>query len=102
MRLSDLRDAKIKTLDGKKLGHVHEVHCDNGRVIALMCGPGSLIERLTGKKQGRRIPWEDVRRISSGEIVVTPDPPRRKLPGKSSASRSRQGTRRPSGQRSRR
>ena len=98
MRLSDLRDAKVRTLDGDKLGHVHEVHCDNGRVIALMCGPGSLIERLTAKKQGRRIPWEFVRRVSPGEVVVTPDPPQRK----SGASRSRQGTRRPSGPRSRR
>jgi sporulation protein YlmC with PRC-barrel domain len=98
MRLSDLRDAKIRTLDGDKLGHVHEVHCDNGRVIALMCGPGSLIERLTAKKQGRRIPWEFVRRVSPGEVVVTPDPPQRK----SGASRSPQGTRRPSGPRSRR
>jgi sporulation protein YlmC with PRC-barrel domain len=98
MRLSDLRDAKIRTLDGDKLGHVHEVHCDNGRVIALMCGPGSLIERLTAKKQGRRIPWEFVRRVSPGEVVVTPDPPQRK----SGASRSRQGTRRPSGPRSKR
>ena len=98
MRLSDLRDAKIRTLDGDKLGHVHEVHCDNGRVIALMCGPGSLIERLTAKKQGRRIPWEFVRRVAPGEVVVTPDPPQRK----SGASRSRQGTRRPSGQRSKR
>jgi sporulation protein YlmC with PRC-barrel domain len=98
MRLSDLRDAKIRTLDGDKLGHVHEVHCDNGRVIALMCGPGSLIERLTAKKQGRRIPWEFVRRVSPGEVIVTPDPPQRK----SGASRSPQGTRRPSGPRSRR
>jgi sporulation protein YlmC with PRC-barrel domain len=98
MRLSDLRDAKVRTLDGDKLGHVHEVHCDNGRVIALMCGPGSLIERLTAKKQGRRIPWEFVRRVSPGEVVVTPDPPQRK----SGASRSRQGTRRPSGPRSKR
>jgi sporulation protein YlmC with PRC-barrel domain len=102
MRLSDLRDATIKTLDGETLGSVHEIHCDNGRVIALMCGPGSFIERLTAKKQGRRIPWEYVRRVSPGEIVVTPDPPQRKSSGKPSASRSRQGTRRPSGQRSKR
>jgi len=102
MRLSDLRDARIKTLDGETLGSVHEVHCDNGRVIALMCGPGSFIERLTAKKQGRRIPWEYVRRVSRGEVVVTPDPPQRKSSGKPSASRSRQGTRRPSGQRSKR
>jgi sporulation protein YlmC with PRC-barrel domain len=100
MRLSDLRDKKVRTLDGDTLGRVHEVHCDKGRIIALMCGPGSLVERLTARKQGRRIPWEYVRRIGPGEIVVTAEPPQRIVrPG---ASRTRQGTRRPSAQRSKR
>ena len=58
MRLSDLRDKKVTTLDGEDLGRVHEVHCDGGRITALMCGPASLIERLTAKTDGRRIPWE--------------------------------------------
>ena len=97
MRLSDLRDATIKTLDGEKLGRVHEVHCDKGRVVALMCGPGSLVERLTAKQKGRRIPWGDVRRVSPGEIVVVSGPPRARSSRKSSAARTRQGTRRPSG-----
>ena len=35
MRLSDLRDAKVQTLDGKTLGRVHEVHCEGGRITAL-------------------------------------------------------------------
>jgi sporulation protein YlmC with PRC-barrel domain len=100
MRLSDLRDAKVKTLDGETLGRVHEVHVEKGRVVALTCGPGSFIERLTAKKHGRRIPWECVRRISPKEVVVAPDPPQRKSrPG---ASRSRQRTRRPSAPRSKR
>lgn len=77
MRLSDLRDAKVCTLDGDRLGRVHEVHCDKGRVVALMCGPGSLIERLTARQEGRRIPWECVKRIQPGRIIVTPDPPQR-------------------------
>jgi len=100
MRLSDLRDARIKSLDGKTLGRVHEVHCDGGRVIALICGPGSFIERLTARKHGRRIPWECVRRVQGKEVVVTPDPPQQNA--KSGASRSRQGTRRPSGRQSKR
>jgi sporulation protein YlmC with PRC-barrel domain len=99
MRLSGLRNLRIKTLDGESLGRVHEVHCDGGRVVALSCGPGGLIERLTGKIWGRRIPWECVRRIAAGEIVVTADPPQRKT---ASASRSRQGTRRASGRPSKR
>jgi sporulation protein YlmC with PRC-barrel domain len=94
MLLTDLRDKIIRTLDGDTLGRVHEVHCDKGRVVALMCSPGSLIERLTARKKGRRIPWECVRKVEAEQIVVTPDPPQRVA--KSSGSRTRQGTRRPS------
>ena len=92
MRLSDLRDAKVKSLDGETLGRVHEVHSEGGRIVALTYGAGSWFERLTAKTAGHRLPWDRVVRIG-GEIVVGPEP---------SASRTRQGTRRPSGQRSRR
>jgi sporulation protein YlmC with PRC-barrel domain len=95
MRLSDLRNAKVTTLDGEVLGRVHEVHVEDGRVAALTCGPGSLIERLTARTHGRRIPWECVRKMSPGKVVVVPEPPQRIV--KSGASRTRQGTRRPSG-----
>jgi sporulation protein YlmC with PRC-barrel domain len=77
MRLTDLWDANVKTLDGEKLGRVHEIHAEGGRVVALTCGPGSFIERLTARKHGRRVPWEYVVRIDKGEIFVAPDPPRR-------------------------
>jgi sporulation protein YlmC with PRC-barrel domain len=97
MLLTDLRDKKIRTLDGETLGRVHEVHCDKGKVTALMCGPGSFIERLTAETKGRRIPWACVRKVSGEEVVVTPDPPQR-----SSGSRTRKGTRRASGPRSKR
>ena len=98
MRLSELRDKKVRSLDGETLGRVHEVHTDGGRVIAIMCGPGSFIERWTARKEGRRIPWEFVRRIDADALVVTTDPPQRKT----AASRNRKGTRRPSGPRSKR
>ena len=100
MRLSDFCDVRVKTLDGEMLGRVHEVHVERGRVTALTCGAGSFIERLTAKKHGRRIPWECVRRISRKEVVVAPDPPQRKT--RPRASRTPQGTRRPSAPRSKR
>ncbi|MFL6753467.1 MAG: PRC-barrel domain-containing protein [Sphingomicrobium sp.] len=100
MRLTDLRDAKVRTLDGKTLGHVHEVHAEGGRIVAITCGSGSLIERLTAKKHGRRIPWECVRKVSHKEVIVTPDPPQRG--SRRSAPRSPQGTRRPSARPSKR
>ena len=98
MRLSDLRDKRIRTLDGETLGRVHEVHCEKGQVIALMCGSGSLIERWTARRQGRRIPWECVRKVEATQILVSLGPPKRAA----SASRSRQGTRRPSARPSKR
>ena len=98
IRLSGLRDAKVKTLDGETLGRVHEVHTEGGRVVALTCGPGSFIESLTAKKRGRRIPWECVVKVEHKQVTVVPDPPQ----PKPSASRTRRGTRRPSGQRPKR
>lgn len=93
MRLSDLRDAKLKSLDGETLGRVHEVHSDSGRIFALTCGPGSWLERLTAKSGGKRIPWECVVKVERKQLIVAPEPP---------ASRSRRGTRRPTARRSKR
>jgi sporulation protein YlmC with PRC-barrel domain len=100
MLLSELRGKRVRSLDGETLGRVHEVHCDGGRVTALMCGPGSFVERLTARKEGRRIPWEFVKRVERDAVVVAADPPRRSA--KSNGPRSRQGTRQPSAQRSKR
>ena len=85
MRLSDLRDKKVTTLDGDVVGRVHEVHCDSGRVVALICGALSFIERLTAKAHGRRVPWDEVVRVEKDALVVA-----------SSGARTRRGTRRPS------
>ena len=101
MRLSDFQDARVRTLDGEVLGRVHEVHAEHGRIVALTCGAGSFIERLTAKKHGRRVPWECVVRIGKGEVFVTSDPPRR-LPKRPSDSQSPKGTRRASAQPSKR
>jgi sporulation protein YlmC with PRC-barrel domain len=81
MRLTDLRDKQVRTLDGKRLGRVHEVHCENGLVTALMIGPGSLVERLTARQHGGRIPWDRVRKVEADRIIVTPDARRRKRSG---------------------
>ncbi len=99
MRLSDLRDKPIRTLDGKRLGRVHEVHCEGGKVVALMCGPGSLLESLTGREAGRRVPWPEVRKIDREGVWIAPAT---KKAAKASATRTRPGTRRPSGRPSKR
>jgi len=78
IRLTDLRHARVKTLDGDKLGRVYEIHADGGRIVAIVCGAGSFIERLTAKNKGRRIPWESVVRLGKGLVIIVPDPSRRK------------------------
>lgn len=74
MRLTDLRHKQVRTLDGKRLGRIFEVHCEGGEVTALMCGPGSLFERLTTRSRGTRIPWNSVKRIDATAVVVAADP----------------------------
>jgi sporulation protein YlmC with PRC-barrel domain len=74
MRLSDLRDKKIKTTDGEVLGRIHEVHSDKGKIVALMCGPSSMIERWTARHGGHRIPWTSVRKIERDAVIVTIEP----------------------------
>jgi len=70
MRLSDLRDKPVRTEGGEQLGRVHEVHCEGGRVVALMCGAGSFVESWTGRRNGRRIPWDQVRRVERDAVIV--------------------------------
>jgi sporulation protein YlmC with PRC-barrel domain len=96
MRLSDLRDQTVRSLDGKSLGRVHEVHCESGKVVALICGPSGMLERLTGRGSGSRIAWDSVRKVDSKGVWIAP--PKEKA----SASRSRRGTRQPSARRSKR
>jgi sporulation protein YlmC with PRC-barrel domain len=72
MRLSALRGMKVRSPDGKILGRVHEVHCLNGEVTALMCGPGSLVERWTARRQGRLVRWSSVQRIGRDAITIAP------------------------------
>jgi sporulation protein YlmC with PRC-barrel domain len=98
MKLSDLHDAKVKTVDGDMLGRVHDVHVKDGKLVALACGPGGLIERLTARPHGRVIPWGCVRKIQDGEVIVSPDAPKTS----SSGSRNRQRTRQASARRSKR
>ena len=102
MHLCDLWNVKVRSVDGRRLGRVHDVHLDKGRIVALACGPGSLLERLTAKARGRRIPWEHVKQITKAEILVALEPASNKHVRASSASRTRPGTRRASGRRSKR
>ena len=94
MRLSDLRDKQVVAVDGEKLGRVHEVHCEQDQVTALICGAGGFFERWTDKSAGRRVPGECVRKVGDREILVATEKP--------SDSRTPRRTRQANGPRSKR
>ncbi|MEO6041893.1 MAG: PRC-barrel domain-containing protein [Croceibacterium sp.] len=76
MRLSDLRNKKVRDSNGQPLGRVHEVHADGGIIVALVCGPGGMIERMPARRAGRKIEWAAVRRVLAKEIIITAEPAR--------------------------
>lgn len=70
IRLADLSGKRVVDGDGARIGMVHEVRAKDGEIVALDCGPGSFIERMTGKVKGRRVAWERVRAVTKKQIVV--------------------------------
>ena len=70
MRLSDLYGTSVRSRDGRRLGRVREVLCEGGEVTHLGIGVASWMERLTGRRHGRRIPWSAVAAVKRHEILV--------------------------------
>ena len=70
MRLCELYDAKVCTAGGKKLGRVHEVIVEDGRVKELGVGAANILERLAGRRRGHHVKWERVKKIDRGTITV--------------------------------
>ena len=70
MRLGELYNAPVRTVDGKKLGRVHEVYAEAGRVTKLGVGAANFLERLFSHRHGRHIAWDKVKKIERGTIVV--------------------------------
>jgi len=70
MRLAELYGARVRTRDGESVGRVREVLCKDGKVSWLGVGAGTLLQRLTGGRHGRRIAWDKVVEIGPGEVTV--------------------------------
>jgi sporulation protein YlmC with PRC-barrel domain len=70
MRLGELYDAPVRTEDGERLGCVHEVYAEGGRVVKLGVGAANLLERLLYRRRGKQVAWDDVVAIRDGMIVV--------------------------------
>ncbi len=70
MRLHELDDTKVLDEEGRKLGHVHEVHVKDGEVTTLVYGVGGFIQRMASNRSGKRIAWADVKAVTKDGIVI--------------------------------
>jgi sporulation protein YlmC with PRC-barrel domain len=70
MRLGELYDAPVRTEEGERLGCVHEVYAEGGKVVKLGVGAANLLERLLYRREGKQVAWEDVVAIEGGTIIV--------------------------------
>jgi sporulation protein YlmC with PRC-barrel domain len=70
MLLSDLYGASVRSRDGRSQGRVREIVCDGGEVTHLGIGIASWIERLTGRRRGRRIPWSAVAAVKARVVTI--------------------------------
>ena len=73
---------RVRTADGRELGHVFDVRCDTAAgktptVTAIVYGERGLLERL-GLRHARptSVPWARVRSIEGRVVVVDDDAPR--------------------------
>jgi sporulation protein YlmC with PRC-barrel domain len=70
MRLGRLYDATVRTAGGERLGTVHEVTIEAGRVKEIGVGAANFLERLFGRRRGRHVAWEKVKKIEGRTIIV--------------------------------
>jgi sporulation protein YlmC with PRC-barrel domain len=69
IRLSELVGSTVRTESGEVVGQVREVRVKNNRVNTLICGPQGFLQRMGPARSGRRIKWQQVRRVTSNEII---------------------------------
>jgi sporulation protein YlmC with PRC-barrel domain len=70
MRLSDLEGKVVRRQNGDRLGRVYEVRIRDSQLVALICGARGFWQRLTASRQGHRIAWSKVQRITARTIWI--------------------------------
>jgi sporulation protein YlmC with PRC-barrel domain len=70
IRSADLQGKRVRTEDGRSLGHVDEVHVRDGEVTVLVCGGRGLFQRFRASRGGAQVRWADVKQLTPAEIVV--------------------------------
>ena len=72
-RSAELQGIRVVTEDGRRLGHIDEIHVRDGEVVTLICGGLGLLQRFWTSRAGRHVAWSKVRSIGEKEIVVADD-----------------------------
>ena len=71
LTVSMLVGKTVRTESGELIGTVREVRAKEGRVDTLICGTRGFLQRMSSTLTGRRIKWEQVRRVTAREIICS-------------------------------
>lgn len=70
--VSDLNQHWVLGADGRRLGRLHELEAENGRVERIVFGKAGFMERMTGRSAPTKRPWADVLKIDKEGIHLRP------------------------------
>ena len=68
MLVSQLNQHWVLGADGRRLGRLHELEAENGKVERIVFGRAGFIERMTGWSEPNKRPWSDVVKIDKEGI----------------------------------
>ncbi len=70
MRLSELQNKDIVTIDGKLIGNIVDIVIENGVIKTMVVEKGKFIISLFSSKNEQEIKWEMIKTIGDDVILV--------------------------------
>lgn len=70
MRLSELQNKDIVTIDGKLIGNIVDIVIENGVIKTMVVEKGKFIVSLFSSKNEQEIKWEMIKTIGDDVILV--------------------------------
>ena len=71
MRLSELQNKDIITLDGKLVGNIIDVVLEDGKVKYLVVEKSKFLLSMFSSKDELEIKWEQIKKIGEDVILIT-------------------------------
>ena len=71
MRLSELQNKDIITLDGKLVGNIIDIVLEDGKVKYLVVEKSKFLLSMFSSKDELEIKWEQIKKIGEDVILIT-------------------------------